>query len=234
MMMFKLNQNGLDVRKDEYGRLAATIKCSECGAQGATPIKSVAQAAAEDFINKKFRELGWEVSRNHRTDVCPTCIAARRKPKLVVVTPDDELDAELDQFLGAEIPTPEPVKETPVLEATTETPEVQTAEAAPGTFLRLTRKQEFVILEEMKKVIVPAEEEGFVKYSTNETDEMFTARMQKLVPGVKTNHIRNLRSEIFGNLRAFRAPKQKSEDRIDALEKRVEQLEQMVLELTTK
>lgn len=61
------------------GTPAYFVRCTECDREEILRAGKPSGSLNITFLSKKFSQMGWELGRNSKHDVCPDCVALRRK-----------------------------------------------------------------------------------------------------------------------------------------------------------
>lgn len=205
---------GVRLNRDEAGRTLANIQCCRCDRTAVIPVKSATQTKVDEFMTKKLHEAGWTPGKDRRHDTCPSCAAPAKK--LVKPSPIRlvDLDKALDNMAEKEQPAPPALPE-------------KVSEPVKRTRIQLTRVEEHQIIKYLEKHITKLND-GMCRYENEMTDAKIAETCG--VERAKQSHVAAIRADLFGRIYAARADK--AEDRIAALEKRIEELERLYLELT--
>jgi hypothetical protein len=214
---FALRKTQPDDRRSGY-----TVTCKECGAV-ADIIASSGRLPAET-VAKKFRDKGWRIGSHTGLDVCPTCEAKWAKA-VAPIHAKWEKEFPLDVALDGLFQLSEPAEEKPAEERTTP---MTTPTEAPKKQIRLSRSEEVAIYQTMLPHIKILGD-GFCEYADDWNDDR-VLKEANLRPEVNNQHIKVYRQDVFGRLQKQRHIGSTGVT-LKALEKRVEDLEKLYLEL---
>lgn len=210
--------------KDASGHLFARATCSSCGKTENIFLRSAGQLLVPEFIDKRLRNYGWTPGRDRKRDICNICTQLRYlkgKPQV------EDQDQQFDDALAALGVSP-PTKETTVFR----TSQIEEDRPAPPEKTKkhfLTRAETFKIQSFMAPLVKQIGN-GFVQYVDGWTDDRVLKECG--VDGATIRNIENLRADTFGRIKPVISTS--TINRIDALEKRIADLEGMVLELMSK
>jgi hypothetical protein len=225
-----VSKAGFGLTPPRNGISGATITCSECGTVGSVSTKSVAAAHADQWLAHRFQQRGWKVGSSRRKDVCPDCqVRLRQKPEPIpaeepqVIVPcssifeSDELEREIDLVVNP-----------PTTPTTTETPMLDTPAPTKRAVKRLGFADRLAI-HNLLAAHLTKRDDGFWEYAEEWGD---TKIAEAVGNGATESHVKEHRQEHYGKLqRGGLAPGQ---ERLAAIEKRLADLEEVVLKLTVK
>lgn len=158
-------------------------------------------------MSKKLRAAGWTPGHDRTTDLCPSCASAPRSPRKENPQPTFPF-IDLDKVLDMEL----------------QQPTLPEKVATKITRVQLTRVEEHQIIKLLEQHVTKLDD-GMCRYEGGMTDVLVTEQCG--VERAKVSHIAAIRTDLFGRIYAKRvAP---PNDRLAALEARVEELERLFL-----
>lgn len=212
------------------------IKCSRCDKEHRVHVKTTSQAQVPEFVKNRFRSAGWEVGASRDRDLCPDCQKVRPSKLKLVCAPAPCMEAELDKALDKPTETtmtmPLPPKTGTTIKPFAPAPAAKPA--APEKSRKIhaiaTFKDRMQIHKLLEEHLI-RHDDGLYTYAEGWSD----ARIAKEVNGaLNEEHVSTHRKLEFGLLVRGRGAPTVKPGRIALLEKRVADLEEMILKLTVK
>lgn len=231
-----VSKAGFILTPPKNGRGTVTITCSRCGTVGSVVTPNAGAANSDQWTTKRFQALGWRVGSSRRKDVCGDCqtrpLEAREQPQpepapqptpVAAPVAPSVVEKALDEMFAQKPTTP--MEETMLNKASTTTTPKQKKPMVRASFG--TRMKIHQLLEQH----LTKNDDGTYTYAPGWNDQKIAEAVDK---HLSSSNVRFHRLDQFGELRRTLLPRTTKAARLEALEKRITELEELVLSLTTK